>query len=458
MANSNIMLRFQFTGSAVTAVAEYQPGETAVMPGNLNFSGNGRRVTGDMAAGAGSFANRLFFQSTVGTQTRVSVMPPSGSNNSSGVQLWNSATDLENAARFDLGIDNTQTFLSSAITGTGTYLPLNFYSAGAVRMRLNTDGSVEFPTAGTRFRADFTSPAGSVANRLWFQSSTVNGQTMLPFVPNGTNTISGAQIFGGSDVENTSVMIVQNNGTIGQILMGATGTGTQLPLVLGTSSTERMRIQTGGVIRLNGSNDNPISSNTSGAAINTSGYIQMRAPTTVIDLGTTGASAILGFYSGTTAVGSVSTNGTTTAYNTSSDYRLKDDVQPLDPVEATDRVMAYRPVTWTWKIDGSYGKGFIAHECQAVDPMTATGTKDQMEQVGNIVLADGTIAAEDVKEPEDVFTYGEGAEWQMTTERPVYQGRDDSKMIPDMIAMMQRMELRIRELETEVQVLKNSAP
>lgn len=458
MANNFIFVRLEYSGGSVpTGWAEYQTGETAVLPGNLNFSGNARRITGDMGSGVGSFANRLFFQSAVGTQTRISAMPPSGGSGC-GVQMWGNPADLENSARCSVGIDSAGSFISSEITGAGSYVPLTLIAAGAARIRLNTDGSVEFPTAGTRFRADFTSPAGSVANRLWFQSSTVNGQTMLPIVPNGTSAISGLQLFGGTDVENTSVMIVQNNGTIGQILMGATGTGTQLPLVLGTSSTERMRIQTGGVIRLNGSNDNPISSNTSGAAINTSGYIQMRAPTTVIDLGTTGASAILGFYSGTSAVGSVSTNGTTTAYNTSSDYRLKDDVQPLDAGEATDRIMAYRPVTWVWKSDGSYGKGFIAHECQAVDPMTATGTKDQMEQVGNIVLADGTIAAEDVKEPEDVFTYGEGAEWQMTTKRPVYQGRDDSKMIPDMIAMMQRMELRIRELETEVALLKSNTP
>lgn len=345
MANNFIFVRLEYSGGSVpTGWAEYQTGETAVLPGNLNFSGNGRRFT-----------------------------------------------------------------------------------------------------------ADFTSPAGSVGNRLWFQSSTVNGQTMLPIVPNGSNAISGAQLFGGSDVENTSVMIVQNNGAIGQILMGATGTGTQLPLVFGTSSTERMRIQTGGVTRFNATNDNPISSNTTGTAINASGYIQMRAPTTVIDFGTTGASAILGFYSGTSTVGSVSTNGTTTAYNTSSDYRLKDDVQPLDAAEATERVMAYRPVTWVWKTDGSYGKGFIAHECQAVDSMTATGTKDAVEQIGSVVLADGTVAAIEVREPEDPSIYGEGATWELTGERPVYQGRDDSKMIPDMVAMMQRHEARIAELETQLQ-------
>ncbi|WP_017516576.1 tail fiber domain-containing protein [Pseudomonas nitroreducens] len=349
MANSNILMRLQYTGSAVTAAAEYQPGETAVLPGSLNFNGNGRRVTGDMAAGAGSFANRLFFQSTVGTQTRISVMPPAG-NNSSGVQLWNNAADLENAARFDFGIDNTQAFLSSAITGTGTYLPLAIYTGGAERMRVATNGDV------------------------WI----------------GANT---------SDPINA----------------GTKGVSWQ-------SGPGLLQVRSGSA---------------SVAAIN------FGAPAGVANLA--------GFFSATTGVGSITTNGTTTAYNTSSDYRLKDDVQPLDAVEATERVMAYRPVTWVWKTDGSYGKGFIAHECQAVDPMTATGTKDAVEQIGDILLADGTVAAVEVREPEDPSIYGEGATWELTGERPVYQGRDDSKMIPDMVAMMQRMELRIRELEAQLQ-------
>lgn len=458
MANNFIFVRLEYSGGSVpTGWAEYQTGETAVLPGNLNFSGNRRRVTGDMAAGAGSFANRLFFQSTVGTQTRISVMPPSGSNNASGVQLWNSATDLENAARFDLGIDNTQTFLSSAITGTGTYLPLNFYSAGAVRMRLNTDGSIEFPTAGTRIRGDFASGPGSFNNRVIFQG-TGNSQTALTAIPSGTGNVTALQLFSSSDPENASrgnFNLVSSQEL--NISASKSGTGTYPPITFSTSDIERYRIDTAGVHYWGAFNSNVIQNKVNGMRYQPSaGVFIYEASNPVLSIGTNGSQLLNFWYNGLNAIGSITTNGTVTSYNTSSDYRLKDNVQPLDAGEATDRIMAYRPVTWTWKTDGSFGKGFIAHECQAVDPMTATGTKDQMEQVGNIVLADGTIAAEDVKEPEDVFTYGEDAEWQMTTERPVYQGLDDSKMIPDMIAMMQRMETRIRELEAQVAALTPS--
>lgn len=348
MANNFIPVRLEYSGGSVpTGWAEYQTGETAVLPGNLNFAGNGRRITGD-----------------------------------------------------------------------------------------------------------FTSPAGSVANRLWFQSSTVNGQTMLPVVPNGTSAISGAQLFGGSDVENTSVLIVQNNGAVGQILMGATGTGTQLPLVFGTSSTERMRLDTSGAFYVGTTSTDPVAAQSVGMYRGPAGSLGIYASAAIpFRIGVpSGTATMVSFTSnGSTTVGAITTNGTTTTYGTSSDYRLKDNVQPLDAGEATDRIMAYRPVTWTWKTDGSYGKGFIAHECQAVDPMTATGTKDQMERVGSVILADGTLVAESVREPEDPSIYGEGATWDLTEVRAVYQGRDDSKMIPDMIAMMQRMELRIRELEGQLQ-------
>ncbi|WP_448681354.1 tail fiber domain-containing protein [Pseudomonas nicosulfuronedens] len=448
-------MRLQYTGSAVTAAAEYQPGETAVLPGNLNFSGNGRLITGDFGSGPGSFANRLFFQNNVSAQTMLNVRPGTGSTNS-GIQMWHGAgTDLENSPRLDLNGDGNACYLNANRTGTGAYVPLNIMAGGNTMIQVAANKNIDFLTAGTRFRADFSSPAGSVGNRLWFQTSTINGQTMLPIVPNGSNTVSGAQIFGSSDVENTSVMIVQNNGTIGQILMGATGTAPQTPLVFGTSSTERMRIDTSGNVNVGATSGAgaPGPSGLGGWQFQPSGYTQARS----IGGGfmdvylRTGGATVMNFLPNGVSAGNIVCTATITQYNTSSDYRLKDNVQPLDPGEATDRIMAYRPVTWTWKVDGSYGKGFIAHECQAVDPLTAAGAKDAVEQVGNIVLVDGTVAAEGVREPEDVFTYGEGAEWQMTIERPVYQGRDDSKMIPDMIAMMQRQEARITELEAQLQ-------
>jgi len=80
-------------------------------------------------------------------------------------------------------------------------------------------------------------------------------------------------------------------------------------------------------------------------------------------------------------VGFISNNGTATTYATSSDYRLKENVAPMQ--NALDTVARLNPVTYTWKADGSAGQGFIAHELQAVVPDCVTGEKDAVDETGN---------------------------------------------------------------------------
>lgn len=347
------------------------------------------------------------------------------------------------------------------------FIPVRLeYSGGSVPTgwaEYQTDEAMQLPgnlsLSGTGRRITGDMSNATVASRLLFQTSTTNGATSISAIPNGTSSISVISAFSAAGATNCSFAALYTDGAGSYVSSDRLGTGTYLPLVFTVGGAERMRIDTAGYFMYgqsnitgmaNGSANKPGSYllSTSGAQVNQCGsdaglYISKPSGYS--------SNAFQYYFVNNVQVGSITTTGSATAYNTSSDYRLKDDVQPLDPVEATDRVMAYRPVTWTWKTDGSYGKGFIAHECQAVDPMTATGTKDAVEQIGSVVMADGTVAAVEVREPEDPSIYGEGATWELTGERPVYQGRDDSKMIPDMVAMMQRMELRIRELEAQLQ-------
>lgn len=79
--------------------------------------------------------------------------------------------------------------------------------------------------------------------------------------------------------------------------------------------------------------------------------------------------------------GKITHTGTTTvAYTTSSDYRLKEDVKPM--TGALAKVAALKPVTYKWKVDGSDGQGFIAHELQEVEPGCVTGEKDAVDSEG----------------------------------------------------------------------------
>ena len=86
---------------------------------------------------------------------------------------------------------------------------------------------------------------------------------------------------------------------------------------------------------------------------------------------------------GGSTVGSITTDGSVTAYNTSSDYRLKENIAPMTGALAT--VSLLKPVTYTWKESNTLGQGFIAHELQAVVPDCVHGEKDAVDKDGKII-------------------------------------------------------------------------
>ena len=75
-------------------------------------------------------------------------------------------------------------------------------------------------------------------------------------------------------------------------------------------------------------------------------------------------------------------NGANTAYVTSSDYRLKENIAPMQ--NALNVVQQLKPVTYSWKTDGSAGQGFIAHELAEVCPEAVIGEKDAVDEDGSI--------------------------------------------------------------------------
>ena len=118
-------------------------------------------------------------------------------------------------------------------------------------------------------------------------------------------------------------------------------------------------------------------------------------------------------------VGTITVNSTNTAYNTSSDYRLKENVQPM--TGALAKVQALSPVTYDWKADGSSGQGFIAHELQAVVPECVTGEKDAVDEDG----------------------------------KPVYQGIDTSFLVATLTAAIKEQQAMIESLTTRIATLES---
>jgi hypothetical protein len=100
------------------------------------------------------------------------------------------------------------------------------------------------------------------------------------------------------------------------------------------------------------------------------------------DTGAAGAHNIIAVYRTGGYVGGIASTATATQFNTTSDYRLKEDVQPM--TGALARVSELKPVTYKWKADGSDGEGFIAHELAEVVPSAVTGEKDAVNEDGSI--------------------------------------------------------------------------
>ena len=105
------------------------------------------------------------------------------------------------------------------------------------------------------------------------------------------------------------------------------------------------------------------------------------------------------------SVGSITTEGNITKFNENSDYRLKENINPL--TGATDLLKALKPCVYNFKADPDTTlQGFIAHEAQEVCPQAVSGTKDATEAIGTLLDWDGSVREENVTEPKEL-TYSE---------------------------------------------------
>ena len=113
-----------------------------------------------------------------------------------------------------------------------------------------TGGALALAGAGRRITGDFSSGLGSFGNRTIFQSSTVNGQTVLTVIPNGTSAAAGFQIYSNAaDQENSTRAAVNLLGVSGLFVSSdRTGSGAYVPVVLSTGGADRLTISTAGTI------------------------------------------------------------------------------------------------------------------------------------------------------------------------------------------------------------------
>jgi hypothetical protein len=231
-------------------------------------------------------------------------------------------------------------------------------------------------------------------------------------------------------------------------------------------NTERMRITSGGDVLIG--TGSSVASATQGGASFVVDSNDRR--TLLLSTQTTSANSLIIFYNPNGVVGTITTSGSSTAYNTSSDYRLKENVVPMEG--ALDRVNALKPSRFNFIADADKTvDGFLAHEVAEVVPEAISGEKDAMETqeyevspavyedvvhpaVEEVLDDDGNVVTPAQEEYTEKVLVSEAV--MGTREVPVYQGIDQSKLVPLLTAALQEAHTLIKELTARVEALESN--
>ena len=177
-----------------------------------------------------------------------------------------------------------------------------------------------------------------------------------------------------------------------------------------------------------------------------------------------GGGTAIGFFDGDNqACGSIviDGNGNATAYNTSSDYRLKENVNY--DFDATTELKKLKPAKFSWKSDSdsTVVEGFLAHEVSGIVPKAIQGTKDATETKQKVVLGkSGNFWKHNVEESEWEELKNKTGQsdemanstWYAEKEIPIYQSIDQSKLVPLMVKTILELEARIKTLEAKTNI------
>jgi hypothetical protein len=371
--------------------------------------------SGRLGLGSSSPTKKLQVEDTSATSTStfanvIARFVSAASNGDSNIQLSNGVN-----ASANIGIAG----------GANLYFGLD----GAERARIDSSG--RFLVGTSTAVAASTGPTGgfqhqgtnaSEGNANLGRWGNDNGGYAIYFAKSrgatvGTQTVVadgdflGALMFEGSDgtqLRRGASIVANVDGTPGsadmpgRLVFSTTADGASSP-------TERMRITQAGEIWFGNTSDYGAYKYQLPYAGNATNGMVLR------NTDSAGSPAAVEFQWGTSAVGSITVTASATAYNTSSDYRLKENLVPLTC--AIERVNDLQVHRFNFIADPDKTvDGFIAHEAQAVVPECVTGTKDEVDDDGN----------------------------------PVYQGIDQSKLVPLLTAALQEALQKIEDLETRL--------
>ena len=342
------------------------------------------------------------------------------------------------------------------ITGSGTANTLEgestlTYTTGALSVTGSGNTSISINTgnnAGDNSTLYFGDSADSDVGFLNYD----HGTNKLQFTVNASNEVlvidsaGNVGIGQASDGDKLHVLgtgffeDARGNGVGVQINGGSSsqfahiGVSASNPLTFQTANTERMRLHGGGDLTVAtttaiGSMYNGISGIGFGYSSGGYGAVVRGGTNTPLYVSTNsqGAGGFIEFNQNGATRGNITYTGSATSYNTSSDYRLKENAVPIE--NALSKIDSLNPINFDWIESGDNSDGFLAHEIQAVLPYTVTGTKDE------------------------VYTDENSGE-EKTNGQPKYQVMDYAKLTPVLVKAIQEQQTIIDDLQSRIETLE----
>jgi hypothetical protein len=213
--------------------------------GNLTFTGTGNRITGDFSNA--TIANRVAFQTNLTNGSTTILAIPNGTGSTSQLLLRSSSTATDDSFGQVVIVGGSDFRLASGASGTGTFLPMTFYTNNTERMRIDSSGNVGIGTSSPTYRLQVQSGSSTILAGADSGATTLTNDTqkVMRFgVPHYTNA-----------EEPVCGLFVSNESTVSTVLIGG-GTGlfnaaTSLQFYTAANNTttggsERMRINAGG--------------------------------------------------------------------------------------------------------------------------------------------------------------------------------------------------------------------
>jgi len=244
------------------------------------------------------------------------------------------------------------TTLNASTAGAGGFIAtgdnsgsLALQTAGTTAVTIDTSQNVGIGTSSPQAKLNVLDSAGGTVGTAWLGSATYYGTIQHDGAVSGANIYTVATASGG-----------------GHIFKRGT--------------TEQMRIDSSGHVLINATSTSSFSAAAKLCVLGIDGEFAsvMRAPTT-------STYNVISLDNPNGQVGRIQTSGSAALFLTTSDYRLKEYITPM--TGALAKVALLKPVTYKWKVDGTDGQGFIAHELQDVVPDCVGGDKDAVDANGN---------------------------------------------------------------------------